>query len=395
MAHGGSCVARWENRVVFVRHALPGERVRVCITEEHGRYLRADVVEVLEASAGRVEPPCPYAGPGRCGGCDWQHATLEVQRRLKAAVVEESLARFAGVQVAVTVEPLPDPDPQRPGLGWRTRVRFAVGPDGTPGLHPFRSHQVLPVERCLIAHPGVEALGVEAGSWPGASAVTGVAPARGPGSVLVRSDGRRRVVRGEPVVHEDAAGRTWAVPAGGFWQVHPRAADTLAAAVRDVLEPRPGESLLDLYAGVGLFAGAVGSAVGPNGRVVAVESDRKAAVHAAENLRDLPWVSVLNSGVRSALAGRRGRDGSGAGLPERAELVVLDPPRSGAGAEVVRGVARREPRAVAYVACDPVALARDVATFAELGYRLSGLRAFDLFPMTAHVECVAVLSMLA
>lgn len=397
MAHGGACVARWENRVVFVRHALPGERVRARITEERARYLRADAVEVLDASADRVEPPCPYAGPGRCGGCDWQHAGLEAQRRLKAAVVEEALARFAGVEWSVTVEPLPDPDPQRPGLGWRTRVRFAVDPDGTPGLHPFRSHRVLTVERCLIAHPDVEALGVEAGSWPGATAVTAVAPARGPGTVLVRADGRHRVARGAPVVHEAAAGRTWAVQAAGFWQVHPYAADALAAAVREALEPRPGESLLDLYAGVGLFAGALGEAVGPGGRVVAVESDRRAAMLAAENLRDLRWVSVLNSGVRATLAGlpggaQGGRRRAAPGLPERGDLVVLDPPRAGAGAEVVRGVAQRRPRAVAYVACDPVALARDLATFAEVGYRVSRLRAFDLFPMTAHVECVAVLS---
>ena len=157
VAQGGWCVAREPaGRVVLVRHALPGERVLARVTEVTSRFARADAVQILAASPDRVEPPCPHARPGGCGGCDWQHASLAAQRQLKAAVISQQLRRIAGLDREVTVEPLPgDPD----GLGWRTRVRFAVGPDGTAGLRKHRSHEVIDVGHCPIAHPLVEAAG--------------------------------------------------------------------------------------------------------------------------------------------------------------------------------------------------------------------------------------------
>jgi tRNA/tmRNA/rRNA uracil-C5-methylase (TrmA/RlmC/RlmD family) len=195
-----------------------------------------------------------------------------------------------------------------------------------------------------------------------------------------RADGTG-VVDGPAVLHERAAGRTWQVTGSGFWQVHPGAADTLVSAVLDGLQPRPGERVLDLYAGVGLFSGPLAGLVGPAGHVLAVEGDRAAAADAEANLADLPQVSVRCGRVDRVLH-----------RVDAADLVVLDPPRTGAKRDVVGAVAGLRPRAVAYVACDPAALARDVAYFGEHGYRLRSLRAFDLFPMTHHVECVAVLA---
>jgi len=185
------------------------------------------------------------------------------------------------------------------------------------------------------------------------------------------------------VLHEQAAGRTFEVTGSGFWQVHPGAADTLVAAVLDGLDPRPGERAADLYSGVGLFSAALAERVGTGGHVVAVESDEAAVDDAQQNLSDLHQVAVLADRVDRALA---------ADLVGPRDLVVLDPPRTGARRDVVEGIVALAPRAVAYVACDPAALARDVAIFAEHGYALTSLRAFDLFPMTHHVECVAVLS---
>ena len=382
VAHGGICVARHEGRVVFVRHALPGERVRARITEERSRYARADAVEVLTPSADRVEPPCPYAGPGRCGGCDWQHAALPAQRQLKAAVVAEQLRRLARYDVDVVVEELPGA-PE--GLGWRTRVRFAVAEDGRLGLYRHRSHEVEPVDRCLIAHPLVEQVGAERRPWPGARAVEVVA-AVGTGetaTVATPADAAGDVTGdgSDGVVHERAGGRTWQVHGAGFWQVHPAAADTLLAAVQTFGAVRPGERVIDLYAGAGLFAGGLAEAVGPDGSVLAVEWDRAAAADARHNLADLPQAQVLRARVSPPVLRRSGP----------VDVVVLDPPRTGAGGAVVDAVARLAPRAVVYVACDPASLARDVAAFDEHGYDLRGLRAFDLFPMTAHVECVALL----
>lgn len=381
VAHGGVCVARHEGRAVFVRHTLPGERVRIRVTEggTEDRFWRADAVAVLTPSPARVEPPCPWSGPGRCGGCDWQHVLLPAQRSLKAAVVSEQLERLAGLRREVTVEPVPG---DVEGLDWRTRVTYAVDGRGRAGLRAHRSHEVVPVDGCRIAHPEVRAARVEDGEWPGATSVEVVVANTGERELVV--DGE--VVEGRRHVVEEAAGRRWRVSGGGFWQVHPGAADVLAGAVLDGVQARPGETALDLYCGVGLFAGALAPLVGPSGTVVGVEGAPRAVADARRNLHDVPWVRLLTGRVDRVLAGT-----GPAGVPDTADVVVLDPPREGAKAAVVRRIAERAPRVVAYVACDPAALARDLATFARHGYHLTGLRAFDLFPMTHHVECVAIL----
>ena len=376
VAHGGHCVARHEGRVVFVRHTLPGETVRAVVTDgaEGSSFWRADAVEVLTPSPDRVPPPCPWSGPGRCGGCDWQHVSVPAQRALKAEVVREQLSHLAHLDVVVEVEPVPG---DIEGLGWRTRVTWAVADDGAAGLRRHRSHEVVPVDSCRIAHPLVDEAGVTRRTWPGAGSVE-VSASVATGERLVLPDGR-----GDGVLTEVVDGRAFRVTGGGFWQVHPGAAATLLAAVMEGLQPQLGDTALDLYGGVGLFAARLAEAVGPTGRVTLVESDRVAVADARHNLAGLAAVRVERGRVDHVL--RRLRTG-------RADLVVLDPPRSGAGRAVVDLVARQvRPRRVAYVACDPAALARDLTWFAERGYRLTGLRAFDIFPMTHHVECVALL----
>jgi tRNA/tmRNA/rRNA uracil-C5-methylase (TrmA/RlmC/RlmD family) len=384
VAHGGFCVARHEGRVVFVRHALPGELVRVTVTEgkANSSYWRADAVEIIEAASARVEPPCPWAGPGRCGGCDWQHASLDVQRELKAAVVREQLARLAGLDLAVVVEPVPG---DTAGLDWRTRVTYAVSATGRAGLRVHRSHEIVPIDYCRIAHPLVRDVPLSGNRWPGESTVdVSVSPASGDCLVLV--DGERDAsfssTAGDvKAVCEEVAGRAYRVSGGGFWQVHPGAADVLRSAVLDALQPAPGDTAADLYGGAGLFADALAQRVGPSGRVTLVEADRVAVADARHNLRDRDVVRIERGRVDHVL--RRH------GFLRRVDLVVLDPPRSGAGRAVVDLVARLQPRRIAYVACDPAALARDLKFFAGRGYVLTALRAFDLFPMTHHVECVA------
>jgi len=380
VAHGGHFVARDAGRVMFVRHALPGEEVVVEITEgeESSKFLRADAVEILRPAAERVAPPCPFSGPGRCGGCDFQHVAVPAQRDLKASVVREQLQRLGGVDVDVEVEAVPG---DAAGLGWRTRVQYAVDDDGHAGLRRHRSHEVVRISDCPITHPDLPE--VTPDQWLGADSVEAITSNTGERLRLVTADGRR-YVDGPQVLHERACGRDWRVTASGFWQVHPGAAETLAGAVLDAVEPRPSERAVDLYAGVGLFTAALAQRVGESGRVVAVESDEVAVGDAVRNLEDLLQAECRVDRVDRALRRRT--------VGERADVVVLDPPRSGAKRAVVRGIAALDPRAVAYVACDPAALARDVATFAEHGYRLTGLRAFDLFPMTHHVECVATLT---
>jgi tRNA/tmRNA/rRNA uracil-C5-methylase (TrmA/RlmC/RlmD family) len=393
VAHGGHCVARHEGRVVFVRHSLPGERVVVRVTEDrHPGFCRADAIEVLEASPERVERPCPYSGPGQCGGCDWQHVTPTEQRRLKAAVVREQLARLAGIDLDVVVEELPGGP-----LRWRSRARFAVDRSGAAGLRRHRSHDVVVLDDCPITVESAAAAGLQR-RWPGAGAVDVSVDSTG-AVTTTRLDRRgqptgSRVVRPGGSLPEEPAGRAerraggrdWEVEGTGFWQVHPAAADALVAAVAGFAQVRPGETVLDLYAGAGLFGGALAPAVGPEGRVVCVESDEAACAAADANLGDLPQAEVWQGDVDAeGLAGLLGELG---GAPD---VVVLDPPRAGAGPAVSRLLAGTGARAVVYVACDPAALARDVAAFTAAGYRLAGVRGFDAFPMTSHVECVALL----
>jgi len=401
-------VARLDRRVVFVRHALPGELVRARLTEagEGARFWRADAVEVLRASPDRVDAPCPWSGPGRCGGCDFQHVAVPAQRSLKGAVVAEQMRRLAGLDVTVDVEPVPGDDG---GLGWRTRVQYAVDDSGRAGLRVHRSHDVVGVDDCRIAHDGVRGLDVTGRRWPGWAGVEAVAPAgSGPLVVLTAPDAapRRPAVPDVPgasvaVVREGGVdrvrGRTWVtervdvgsgtrefrVTGSGFWQVHPGAAEALVSAVLDGLAPRAGEQALDLYSGAGLFAAALALRVGTSGSVVAVEGSARAVSDARRSLHDLPQVRLEHGRVDVVL--------TAAGSSAVFDLVVLDPPRTGAGRRVVEQVSALSPRAIAYVACDPAALARDVAWFGERGYRLSSLRAFDIFPMTHHVECVALL----
>ncbi|HET9654218.1 MAG TPA: class I SAM-dependent RNA methyltransferase [Kineosporiaceae bacterium] len=427
VAHGGHCVARYQGRVVFVRHALPEEQVTARLTEAGpaDRFWRADAVEVHTASADRVESACPLSGPGACGGCDWQHVGIGAQRALKAAVVIEQLTRLGRIDpghpvlAGLRVRAVPG---DTGGLGWRTRVRFAVDDRGRPGLRRHRAHDVVPVPHCPIAHPGVDEVQAGLKRWPGSAAVEVVVapdPARPqevqhlvvvePREAGPAASGRSRVdvpplaveasvarrgpqglqrLRGRTWVEEsvtvDGTRRTFRVTGGGFWQVHPGAAQTLLDTVLELADPRPGETALDLYCGVGLFTAGLALRVGATGTVLGVEGDPRGAADARRSLHDLPMVRLESGGVEPVLRGL-----TGSGELAGADVVVLDPPRSGAGRKVVEAVTALRPRVVVYVACDPAALARDVATAAGLGYRLDGLAAFDTFPMTHHVECVA------
>jgi tRNA/tmRNA/rRNA uracil-C5-methylase (TrmA/RlmC/RlmD family) len=394
VAHGGHCVARVDghgNRhgaVVFVRHGLPGERVKAVITEEHTGYLRADAIEIIDASMHRVTPPCAYSG--RCGGCDFQHASPNYQRELKSAVLREQLVRLGGLDQAQvdrldpTVRPVPTVPGEPDGLGWRTRVQYTVDSTGRAGLLAHRSHEVVPVERCLIAHPKARGTDVLARTWPAHDAIEVVAGIDDV-AVLGRSGTKREaaVVAGPTQVRQQAAGRQWSLSPTAFWQVHPAAADALATTVVRLLAPKPGDHIWDLYGGAGLFAAALAPHAGAAGRITVVEADPAAVAAARQNLCDLATVSVLQSDVARALANPSWRS---------VDLVVADPPRTGAGTRVVGAIADRRPRAVAYVACDPAAFARDVRSFGQRGYALAHLRVYDIFPNTHHLECVGLLT---
>ncbi|MFI1459717.1 class I SAM-dependent RNA methyltransferase [Nocardia carnea] len=439
--HGGFCVARYEGRVVFVRHGLPGELVSARVTEDRGgAFCRADAVDILEPSPDRVPRTCPVSGPGGAGCCDFAHATPSAQRALKSMVVAEQLRRITGLEREPEVEPIPGPSDS--AGGWRTRVRLVVDAAGRAGVHRYRSTEVLPDLRC--PQPVPAALdGIAERRWtPGADLVVAVddeghrhivelAPApqpgeyrgsgtresrRGPGdrrrsarpkperragpdgSVPDTPNGQRRravarraaahtardewVVEGTGRAVQYVAGRRWDVSAAGFWQAHRGAAERYSDLVAEWADPAVGATAWDLYSGVGVFAARLAAQTGSAGTVYAVESAPGAVADGNAALSDLPWLTLQTGRVERWVADHS---------ESRPQVVVLDPPRAGAGKPVISAVTAAAPDRIVHIGCDPASFARDLRLYLDAGYRLGALRAFDAFPATHHVECLALL----
>lgn len=448
VAHGGVFVGRHEGRVIFAPDTLPGERVRVRLTETgKASFWRAETLEVLDESPHRLPHIWPdadisVAPEQRPGGADFGHIALAHQRELKKFVLTDSLQRMAGLEVDLEIKQAGSTAPgadaadeeSLDGSGWRTRLSLHVDEEGKVGPYAARSHRVIEVGSHPLAVSALESValtlqGLEPGridlvqasdgmvrllqrpettgrrgsGGRGTStepAVAPVAPASG------RKKGKGRRVRTRPAaapvdpqlfatMFERVGTREFQLDAGGFWQVHRLAPTTLTSAVQAALATIDFDaeaSNLDLYGGVGLLAAALGDAGGAATRVTSIEADARATEHAGENLAEWVGARAETSRVDHYLT----RLLTEATPIERARLrrgtVVLDPPRSGAGAAVVHSLVKVQPEAVVYVACDPVALARDVATFAAEGYALRSITAYDLFPNSHHVEAVAVLS---
>jgi tRNA/tmRNA/rRNA uracil-C5-methylase (TrmA/RlmC/RlmD family) len=383
-ANGGSCVAHHEGRVVFVRYALPGEKVRVRVTADRGSYWHAEAIEVIEPSADRTASLCPIAGADGAGCCDLAFAVPEAARVLKAKVVANQLERLGGHHWSgpdTGAEPLSAAGP----TGWRTRVRLDVGPDRRPGFHRYHSDELVTDLRCAQLPAGMLD-GLAEADWPPEAQL----------HVALDDDGQRHVVRtvragrrNETKVVEGAyqavqrvGRRSWRVPVTAFWQAHRDAARVYSSLVIDWAQPGAGRTAWDLYGGAGVFAAVLGDAVGESGRVLTIDTSRAATRAARAALLDLPQVEVITDSVRRALAVQR------AG----ADVAVLDPPRSGAGREVVDLLAAAGVLRVVHIGCEAASFARDIGLYRGHGYVVEKIKVFDAFPLTHHTECVALLT---
>jgi tRNA/tmRNA/rRNA uracil-C5-methylase (TrmA/RlmC/RlmD family) len=396
--HGGEGVARLEGKAVFVPGALPGERIRLRVVDDRASWARGELLEVLEASPDRTLPPCPYVP--ECGGCDLQHATPDAQRRLKTRVVVEQLQRLG----RVTDPPVEPCRSVGPDTGYRSHVQMHAAADGRLGFHRSSSHDVVPIDRCLIASDAVQALRDQVGDHTGASEVvlrahpsTGTAAVvirPGPGGLelpggefdlaLEQPDGRTLAMRGDGLLAEQIAGHRFEFDVGSFFQVSPEAATALSEEVVAACGQVAGALTWDLYAGAGLLSLPLAAA---GAEVVAVEGHAPAAAHAVRNAEaNGHELRVVAEAVERFVA--RARAGGGSDL-EPPDVVVLDPPRSGAGQQVIEDLVALAPATIVYVACDVAALARDARALTEGGYRLVRAVPLDLFPMTHHVEVVA------
>ena len=376
VAHGGHFIVRHEGAVFFVRHGIPGEKCRIVITSTGSSFNRADVLEVLEPSIDRVPAPCQYAHRSGCGGCDFQHISLIRQRQLKADVITEQFARIAKMDIQIDVEEVSGP------LHWRTRSIATTNSVGELGFYGARSHTVVPIKDCLITVDEMKMPELAGRKWKPDVRVEIAASTTGERNIALapkRGEGKARLTEGAHVLHEKVAEKILEVSQDSFWQSHIKAPEILTNAVLEFAQLQLGEHVLDLYGGVGLFTSAMLNVVGGDGSIVLIEGSKSATGDAARNFANSTQVKIITGDVAKHLP-----------RIESAHVVVLDPPREGAGKAVLAQISRLAPRAVVYVACDPAALARDTGYFLELGYSLTKIKAFDLFPMTHHVECVAL-----
>jgi hypothetical protein len=364
VAHGGHFIARHEGAVIFVRHAIPGEECTIEISSVGSSFNRGDVISVEKSSPDRVTPPCSYAHRLGCGGCDFQHIEISAQRRLKSEVIREQFARIAKMDIEVEVEEVGN------SLGWRTRAIASVTKSGKLGFISSRSHNVIAIDNCPITAAGIEFSELAKQQWEPGTKV----------ELAFSATGERSISTQAPVIlHEKVGANILEVSPDSFWQSHVNAPDVLTRVVSEFCELQIGDHLLDLFGGVGLFTSALIDSVGSSGRVDLIEGSKSATADAKRNFQNHKNVNVVTASVDRALARIDGAD-----------VVILDPPREGAGKEVISELRRIAPRVIVYVACDPAALARDTTYLNEAGYHLTKLRAFDLFPMTHHIESVAL-----
>lgn len=374
VAHGGHFIARHEGAVFFIRHGIPGEKCRVVITSIGSSFNRGDVVEVLNPSPDRVSPPCSYAHRGGCGGCDFQHISMPQQRQLKSDVIREQFARIAKIDVGIEVEEV------SPSLHWRTRSIATTNSAGRLGFYRARSHNVVPIDDCIIMAPDMKMPELAARSWKADVRIEiAVSSVKERNIALATKASKARLTEGNQTLHEEVMGKLLEVSQDSFWQSNANAPTLLTRAVLEYAQLRNGYHVLDLYAGVGLFTSVMVDIVGINGVIDLIEGSKSATADATKNFAKNLNVKITTGDVAHHLP-----------RITSADVVVLDPPREGAGKTVVSEIVRLTPRRIVYVACDPAALARDTGYFLEKGYTLSAIRAFDLFPMTHHIECVAL-----
>lgn len=416
-ADQGRCVAHIDGRVVFVRFALPGERVRVLIDEPHNRedrFWTGEVIEVIAASPDRVEPVWPLAGPlawgGGVGGADLVHVSRQGQLAWKQAVISEQMKRLGHIDISIPVHPTPG-DEEAGGLHWRTRLDLIADGNGRLSMRRRESHTRVALDGMPLASQQLCSIAEYHGLWSHPfdpdNHIRISAPEPRPGdpgliesgnyAVLVNGKvlyGRRELT--ERVILDNRADFTYHVDAEGFWQMHHMAPEVLAsAAMKEMSNAGAGGArvIWDLYSGSGLFTLPI-AALYPHAEILSVEGAPAAVRSARRNLKEAGAdnVTVLEGDVVKVLRSLGNTVRSRLTHPD---IILLDPPRSGAGRRACEQISETGARSIIYISCNPASLARDTAYLLDSGYILGSIYAHDIYPMTHHVETVAVLSKLA
>ena len=371
----GEAMAEFDGHIVFVAGGIPGELVVAEVVKVHRKYVSAKVVEVLEASPDRVEPPCPYYG--ECTGCQWQHLSYQAQLESKHHKVADALQRVGGLEDPPVSDVIASPDQ----YGYRNHARFTINREGVLGFVNRETRQFVRIDKCMLMHDGVNALleglqdkcgettqlSIRAGKYSKDSLIQ---------PYLFHPD--ISVTTGQKRYTESVDGRDFLVSSPSFFQVNVDQAAAAAHLVRDRLQLGPDDVLLDAYTGVGTFAILLAPFVK---QVIAVEESSAAVADAKQNADGLKNLDFVLGRTEDVLRG----------LPVKPDVVVLDPPRSGCQASALESLIKMAPPRLAYVSCDPETLGRDLKILCQGGYRLDEVAPLDMFPQTHHVECVAFL----
>ncbi len=395
MAHGGSAIGHHAGRAIFVPYAIPGERIAARITDDRTRYAFAEGVTLLDPSPHRVTPRCGHFGPGRCGGCHFQHIDYAAQLDYKRAIVIDQFKRIGGF-ANVTVHPaIPSPDE----WSYRHHATFHVDDGGNLCYIGTDNSTLIPVEECPIIRPELldllneldfediaelERVRLQSGSDGDLMVILSTKDDQAPELEVnmpvsinfLLSDNEPVNLIGSSNLSYTVHGRRFRVTAGGFFQVNLPQADKLVDLVLDRLNLQGGETVLDLYAGVGLFTAFLAERAS---LVTSIESYPPAVTDADENLADLDNVDLIEGSVEDVLSE----------LEDAYDAVVIDPPRTGVEPVVIDILDALGPRTIVYVSCEPATLARDAKRLAAKGFRLVDVQPVDMFPQTYHIECVA------
>ncbi|PWF24562.1 class I SAM-dependent RNA methyltransferase [Ancrocorticia populi] len=398
IAHGGACVGHSDGRAVFARFGLPGERVRVAVTEERSKLLRGDVVEVLDnPSPHRIDHPWPVAGPLGVGGAELGHVEFDYQSEWKTYVLNSTLRRIGGQRLVdhlaeSGIQPHVFPfDGDRANGGWhtRTRVELTVDADGFPAMYRNGTRETVAVGHVPLAVAEIDDLEVFGGSWAGqfrpGQRLRAVAPSGSDPVLMIDKNAFwAPLMPAEPYVREDVVvGHnlySYRVRANGFWQVHREAAAQLIAMVMRAAAVQPGDNVVELYSGAGLLTQPLAIEVGQGGSVQSLEGVRQAVEDARANLREFSWATSRTSAVSAQLVGK-----------EAGDVVIADPPRAGLGQEIATILAGTGANRIVLVSCDPASMARDIRAMVDAGRKVVSMESVDMFPNTHHFEVVTAL----
>ena len=369
IAHGGHFVARHSNQVIFVRHGITGEIAKVKITSINSKLAFGDAIEILKPSKDRVKPPCKYSKPSGCGGCDFQHISIEMQQSLKKIIIQDQFKRIAKIDInpdVISVEPFS-------GLHWRSRLDLAISNNGKTGLYSHKSNEVIEIDECLIAVEQINKSEVFNKWWDSEDRL----------SLSVSSENELNVNRlgktilGSDELKEVVEDNTYIISPKSFWQSHKNAPRLLLQQVIKYADIKLGDRVCDLYAGAGLFTAPIAELTGETGEIHLIERDNDCIRDAKKMFQNKKNIIIHHGRVEQKL-----------GKIKNIDIIVLDPPRNGAGKQVITQIIDKKPRSIVYVSCDPASLARDTKILLENNYILNNFIGLDLFPMTHHIECI-------